>query len=222
MKIKTTDIFSVGDKIRLYIVDSKDKKNYSSQILDILDDDKFIVSGPIHKKKLIFLHKNEEIRVSSVIKNKGTYIFNANVVKREYKKIYKLELEKNSDIKKIQQRNFFRFNISIPATKYYIKKDKHDEKTIVEKCQTKDISGNGLQLYSNYKHNLEDIIICKFNIDEYPIEAKAKIIRINEIDTFDYNYSLGLKFIDLNESVSDRIVKFIFSQQRLLKEKGLI
>ena len=42
------------------------------------------------------------------------------------------------------------------------------------------------------------------------------------MDTFEYKYGMGIQFIDINERDRDAIVKFTFTKERELREKGLI
>lgn len=215
---KDSEELNVGDKIGITQTTLKSERNYSSQILDIVEDEIFIISGPISKNNLVMVHEGEKIKISYIIEDRGIYFFEAKVLKREYKDIYKLKINKTSKIEKHQQREFFRFKASIPV----IKEFQINEEMLVERSRTQDISGNGLKLYSNYYHDSGDIVSCKFKIDECEIVTDAKIVRVEEIDSFDYNYSLGLAFIDISEADRDKIIQYIFLQQRLLREKELI
>ena len=141
---------------------------------------------------------------------------------RELKNIYRLEIQKISNIRKYQQRQYYRLEISIPVIKEFVTKKGLEEIISTEDCVTKDISGSGLKLYSNFEHRVGDIIICRFRIGNRLIKIKGRILRIENIDTFDYNYSLGIKFIGLSEDDREQIIKFIFLKERLLREKGLI
>ena len=212
------DTCNIGDRIEIVRLTSEGEKSYPSQVLDISTEGIFVVSGPIYKNKLVMIHRDEKVIVSYVVENKGRYAFNAIVLRREYKDIYKLELQRTSYIKRYQQRRFYRFDISILVIKEFIAK----EDIIIEECKTKDISGNGLKLYSNMNHSVGDIIRCKFKIDNHPIDVKGKVVRIEKIDTFDYKHSLGIDFMGLDEKDRDRIIKFIFRKERLLREKELI
>ncbi|HSH35243.1 PilZ domain-containing protein, partial [Schnuerera sp.] len=177
---------------------------------------------PIHKNNMVLIHKDEIIEISYIVENKGRYSFNAKVLGREYERVYKLKIRRISQTKRSQLRGFYRFNIDIPVVKEFVLKQNTKEKTITEKCRTKDISGGGLKIYSNYEHKINDIVLCKFTIDNHQITTEGKVLRIEKVDTFDYDFSLGIKFIKLNEKDRDRIIQFIFFKQRLLREKGLI
>ena len=216
------DIFNIGDRIELIRKESEKIKLYPSQILDITGENTYIVSGPIHKNRIVLLHRFEKIGVSYLVENKGRYAFEARILKRDHGKIYKLEIEKISDIKKYQQREFYRFETSIPVTKEMTIKTKDGEDTVSELCRTKDISGSGVKLLSNLKHSIGDKVKCKFNIKDHPISVQCEILRVENIDTFDYTYGLGVNFIDISEEDRDIIIKFIFEKERLLRERGLI
>lgn len=222
METKGTEHFNIGNKITIFINKNGKKVYYPSQILDVLDEVTYIISGPIHKRQFVLLHRDEKIVISSVVENKGRYIFDAIVENRYIDNVYKLKIKKVSNIRKFQQRNYYRFEVEVPVTKYFSVKENDNENIFVEKCRTKDISGGGMRLYSNYEHNVGDIIGCEFNIDNCLINAKAEIVRIEDIDAFEYNYSIGVKFLEINETDRDKIIRFIFSEQRKLREKGLI
>lgn len=220
--VRNKDVFKIGDKIDLIKINSKEERAYPSQILDIIDGGIFLISGPIYRRQLIIVRKDEDIRISFIVKNKGKYVFDARVLDREYTNIYKLKVERISDIKIYQQREFYRFDTSIPVTKFFSLDNNGEEEILIEKCRTKDISGSGLKLYTNYKHQIGDIISCKFRIGNHPINTKGKILRVENIDTFEYKYSLGIHMFEIDEEDRDKIIKFIFSQQQLLRRKGLI
>ena len=213
-------LFNIGDRIELIREESENTKFYPSQVLDITKNNTYIVSGPIYKSRIVPLHINENIGVACLVENMGRYIFNAKVIKRDYKRVYKLELEKISDIVKYQQREYYRFETSLIVTKEMNLKTKTGEEVLSEACRTKNISGNGMQLLSNFKHEIGDRIICKFKIKGHPINLECEIIRIETIDTFDYNYSLGIKFLNISEMDRDIIIKYIFEKERLLRRKG--
>jgi len=215
-------IIRIGDKIEILKKDSIKKDSFPSQILDILENDEFIVSGPMKKHNLIFIHKNEIITIAKNIENKGRYEFDAIVLDRYIGKIYKIKLKKISEVRRKQLRRFYRFNISIPVNIKFTVIENGEEKVIFENSRTKDISGGGLKLLTNYSHNVDDIIECEFSINEKLIHTKAKVVRIESIDAFNYKFCLAVQFIDIDEYDRDVIIKYIFSKQRELRSKGLI
>ncbi len=212
------DYLDVGSKIEITILNNEDEISYPSQVLDIIKPKDLIISGPIKQNNLVFLHKNEDIRISYNVKNKGNYYFTAKILSRNYSSIYTLKVRRVSDIMKIQLRNHYRLLTTLSVYKKYMS----DEEENVETCETKDISGGGMKLYCNYKHKVGDELICSFKIGDYLIESKALVVRVEEIDSFNYKYSIGVSFLDMNDEDREVIIKYIFEKQRLLRLKGLI
>ncbi len=217
------DLLKVGDKIELLRIDSlQNKISYPSQVLDILDDDILEIRGPLHKNDFVFVSRKEKIRIIFVVKDKGKYQFDAEILNINYEGVYSLKIRRISDITKHQLRKYFRFEVSIPVKKYFTIIEDNEEKILEENCRTKDISGGGMKLYTNYQHNVGDIITCEFEVDKHLITTKAKVVRVEEVDTFEFDFALGVEFKDIEERNRDRIIKFIFTKQRELIEKGMI
>jgi len=217
------DLLKVGDKIELLRIDSlQNKISYPSQVLDILDDDILVIRGPLHKNDFVFVSRKEKIRIIFVVKDKGKYQFDAEILNINYEGVYSLKIRRISDITKHQLRKYFRFEVSIPVKKYFTIIEDNEEKILEENCRTKDISGGGMKLYTNYQHNVGDIITCEFEVDKHLITTKAKVVRVEEVDTFEFDFALGVEFKDIEERNRDRIIKFIFTKQRELIEKGMI
>lgn len=215
------EFLKVGMKIDISINDDN-KTFYPSQVLEVIEPDELIISGPIKKTQLVLLHIDEEVDVSYFVENRGRYSFTAKVVSRNLSKIYSLRIKATSSIDKIQLRNYFRIPVTLDVIKHFNTRDNGDNETHKEKCEAKDISGGGMKLYCNYKQEVGDEIQLKFKIKDSIIEAKAKVVRIGESSSLNYKYSIGVSYTEISESYRDLIVKFVFEQQRILRLKGLI
>lgn len=210
----------VGTKIDIFKKENK-KNFYPSQVLEIIEPDELVIRGPMKKTQLVLLHKGEEIEILYYVENKGRFIFTAKVISRELNKMYTLRIKKISEIRKIQLRNYYRLPVTLEIEKIFpVIND--DNKVFIEKCEAKDISGGGLKLYCNYQHVVGDEVYLKFKLENKLINAKAKVVRIEEIENLNYKYCIGITFVDIEEQIRDFIVKYIFEQQRILRFKGLI
>lgn len=213
---------SLGHKINIKRIKSKANGVYPSQILDILDDEIIIVSGPLHKRDIVLLNKDEIVEVSYIIEDKGKYFFRAKVLDRDNSKIYRLKLKRISDVNRVQLRRFYRLEVDVPVKKEFVIEEDGKRRIIEENCRSQNISGGGIKLYSNYEHKIGDQVLCSFFINNHQIVATGKVVRIEEVDIFYYKYGIGVKFVELNEEDRDRIISFIFQKQRELRNKGLI
>lgn len=215
-------LFCIGEKIDIIREDGGELKSYSSQILDIIDEGTFIINGPIYKNSLVFLYVDEVIDIICTKENKGKYKFSAIVEGRTIKKIYSIKIKKIGNVKKIQQREYYRFDISVPVKKVYIANQNKDETNDEKDCKAKDISGNGMKLMCNFKHSVGDRIICNFSIDNNKLSVNGEVVRIEKTDAFNFKYSIGIKFLDIEAKDRDIIVGYIFKEERKLRNKGLI
>lgn len=213
---------SLGHKINIKRIKSKANGVYPSQILDILDDEIIIVSGPLHKRDIVLLNKDEIVEVSYIIEDKGKYSFRAKVLDRDNSKIYRLKLKRISDVNRVQLRRFYRLEVDVPVKKEFVIEEDGKRRIIEENCRSQNISGGGIKLYSNYEHKIGDQVLCSFFINNHQIVAMGEVVRIEEVDIFYYKYGIGVKFVELNEEDRDRIISFIFQKQRELRNKGLI
>lgn len=218
-----TDIcsLSIGMKLEIEIFKGSNGIVYPSQLLDIKDCDEFTISGPIVKNELVLLHVGDDINISYMIKDKGKHYFLAKIISRSHTGIYSLKVKKISNIKNIQQRKYYRLPTNIPILKHF-KEDNEKTENNVESCETKDISGGGIKIYSNKLHKSGDRVACALDLLDEKIFIKCKVIRIEEVDSFNYKYLIGLEFVDIEDRDIDIIIKYIFNEQRKLRLKGLI
>ncbi|WP_427338668.1 flagellar brake protein [Caloranaerobacter sp. DY30410] len=212
----------IGDKIEIREINTKTNNKYASQILDIIDDNIYIISGPIQKSALIPLHVGSLIEISYFREDKGRFIFKAKIIEREYKDIYKLKIEKISCITKLQERNYYRLSVKLDVQKVYNLKLDDEEKETIENCIAKDISGSGIRVFCNFKHSVGDLIKLHISIKDFSITALGTVVRVQEIENDKFKFSLGIKFIEIKDEDRERLIKYIFEQQRKLRKKGMI
>lgn len=209
----------IGDNIKIICKD-KDIK-YSSQLLDKIDNNIYVISGPIHKNTLIPLSFGVEIIIEYFKENSGRFVFKAKIIKRESKKLYKLYIKKIGNINKLQERDYYRLSDMLKVKKIIQDSNNIDEND-EEKCVTEDISGNGMKILSDCIHKHGDIVLCKIFIEEDIIQIVGQIVRFEKTENKKYNYALGIKFTEINNNDRQKIIKYIFTQQRKLRKKGLI
>jgi len=219
----TFKFLELGMKLDIAIIDANDKRTfYPSQVLEFIEPDELIISGPMKKGQLVLLHKDEEIKVFYNVESRGKYTFDARIISREYKKIYILRIKRTSNVRKIQLRDYFRLPITLEVEKSFTISKGNNKEIITETCEAKDISGGGMKLYCKHKHEIGDEIQWKVKIKDNILEGKATVVRVEQVDAFNYKYSLGISFTDIAEKDREIIIKYIFEHQRILRIKGLI
>lgn len=213
---------NIGDRITVRGIGAIKKTNFNSQILDIIDYNNFIISGPIHKSHIIPVRLDSTFEIIYFKEDKGRFSFKAVVTDRDVNGIYKLKIRKVDETIKVQERDFYRLPININVLKTLSTLDGLEEKKIEENCVTKDISGGGMKLLCNYTHSIKDVVDLKLNINESDIYTDGIVVRIKKSDSFGYIYEIGIKFTNLKTADRDNIIRFIFEQQRKKRRKELI
>jgi len=217
--VDNVDFLSIGDKIEIKLSNKKGNVIYSSQVLDILKGKQYIISGPISKSTLVPLHINEKVKLFYYKKNLGRFSLNAIIKNRETSSIYKLMVEQIGDIEKVQERDYFRLWHMLKASKSHLIENNIN---IEEACMTVDISGGGLKLLCNFNHNISDKLEIKVETNDLKISCIGEVVRISDSNSIDYKHILGVKFTQISKEDREKIVRFIFNEQRKLRKKGLI
>ena len=215
-------LFRIGQRIEISREEKRGRKFYPSQILDIIDKNVYVISGPIYKTSFIMVHKNEIIKISCAVKNKGRFCFEGRVLERKFNKIYIVKIQQVSKVYRTQERNYYRFPINIKVIKKFVVGKSEKEEIIEENCESKDISGNGIALKTSFKHSIGDIVGMSFDINDRTIDVMGKVVRIKPVDVFYYKYEIGVNFCDIASKDRETIIKYIFEREIRMREKGLI
>lgn len=214
----------IGAKIEIVTKFGSNREEiYFSMVQDIISDSTFLITMPMSKGKPAFLHIGEEVLVY-YFNYHGQYSFRAIVIKRyEFQGIYFFKLEKNSKVARLQRRNYFRLPKTIPVQVDIFSKDK-----IVNTLygNSLDIGGGGLAVIVDKKLNEDSKVICTFTLEHdsaiKDFQVKGRVVRCVHTQNMDDKFEVGISFEDICEQQRDRIIKFIFEEQRKLMKKGLI
>lgn len=83
------------------------------------------------------------------------------------------------------------------------------------------ISGGGLRFYCNEQFKVGDVLMLKTFLPTYAhvIKIKCSVLQCeNRVDGG--GYELNVKYLDMDEAVRDKIIRYIFSRQRkILRNK---
>ncbi len=169
--------------------------------------------------KSIILTDGTQLKATFVEESKAVYAFPTEVVGRKLGQIpmIKLSIPDESDIVKIQRRNYVRIEHPVDIAIHYQE----------EKYQfvTDDISAGGVAVIINEEINFKDgddvsvIIPLSFvNGDMKYIFSEAKVVRIWDKNGITI---ASLEFVDADDVDKQHIVRFSFERQLLLRKKGI-
>ncbi|MFZ5966571.1 MAG: flagellar brake protein [Bacillota bacterium] len=229
--MNNNELFSVGDRIEIethqFYMDNQKyndekKKILVSQVLDIIDDQTYVVATPIFNNVITPIPIGEFIYIKQNKKNEGVFIFKAKVISRKtLKHISCLIIQKIGDIDKDQRRNFFRLEVVLDIQFRQLDQKGNPSGTFT-RAYTQDISGGGLRLISNEKIKVGTTIEIHINTGEDTIIAKGRIIRCSLHDAVENTFEIATAFEGINEKTRTQIISFIFHYQRKMRKKGLI
>lgn len=233
--IDIMEVLAFGDSIKIEEKKGDESFFLESTIVDIdVKKNIFKIYNPIYKKRLYMLSKEKKYTFRYIDKRSGIYSFEGTVIKREKEKgLYILTVKFKGNTKKNQRREFFRIKVMKKVTvKEPLEKNFKNSKKMLEfkkrikfkseEFVLKDISGGGIGFYSNHKYEKNTIIIVELVLLDKKIEVLGEIVRVIPDVNSDYNFIIGVKFLNLDSKTRSDVVSFIFSRQRELRKKGLI
>lgn len=240
MSIDIFDLLKPGERIDLEPINNslrdksdEEKKCYVTKIFDINDDEDIEAFMPMEKTKLILLPVGS-IFNASFFTSHGIYGCEVRV-KERYKKdaLFVLVLEQLTEFEKQQRREYYRYDCIIGMNTRQLSVEEYDDFSSngqfillpdpAGKSVIVDISGGGMRFVSADKYEAGRILHCIFmltiNGETRRFETMFKIIGARPSPNNIRNTEYRGEFIGLSNTDRDYIVKFIFEQQRISRQK---
>lgn len=210
-----------------------EKDYYISKVYDIREDGMVEILMPMEKAKMILLSVDEEYQVYFYA-NKGIFTGTARVAERyRDENVTVAVLEMISTLKKQQRREYYRYCCMIGMTS---RKLGLEEATDYEenhrllsgeepdgKCVIVDISGGGMRFVSPEKYERGNLIHCRFMIkvkDENRIyNVVMRILDCRDMGNGTKNVEYRGQFIAMGNYERESIIKFIFEEERKLRQR---
>lgn len=212
--------FNINGKLEIVWSDGY----YKSDIQD-LTDQYIAISIPIKDGQYIPLRQGEQLEVLYFYNKEEMYKFYTVVVGRKVDKVPVILLEFPKELIKIQRRKFVRVPIvcAIDLSKIENGNIDSDVKKLVEKNQALikavmvDLSGGGMRIKIKNELKLDDSIIAYIPLDSGEVAIKGEVVRVEKDE--EKRYVCGINFVDLEEKVQDKIIRYIFQIMRNQRRK---
>ncbi len=211
-----TDKINIGDRIEITVKREKAlAKCYISQVVNILDGEHVVVHAPISYGKIIKLSNKEDYSFL-FITDKTMTRFDSRILgyfKENNFILMKIKLTSKGE--RIQRREYFRFACLLPLKFSVISDDISivDSKQMFE-AVIKDVSGGGIRFVSNHNVKKDTKIKCLLLFNSDYLITIAKVLNVQEFPKSVYKYEYRASFIGILPEEQDRIVQFIFEEQR--------
>jgi len=190
-----------------------EKALYKSTIQDIKKNE-IIISIPVGEGIYLTINAGDEIEQYYYDDKGNIFKYSTKILGRLIEKgmpFYRLSLPYN--IEKIQRRDFVRVDIVKEITYIY---EKNINTSEMKKALIVDLSGGGTKIKVKEKLYKDDIILISFSEEDFNLRIKGKIVRVDM--TEDKDYICGVKFIDLEEKIREKIIRLVFTIMRKQRE----
>ncbi|MCX7842612.1 MAG: flagellar brake protein [Clostridia bacterium] len=196
-----------------------------SQLEWIEDDNTGVIATPIFEGALYPIRIGWGMNVYFIFKD-NLYTFSSKVSSTYSKdNISLLKIVFQGEIRRIQRRQFFRFECCVPI-KYRIvasTKPEYNEGILFTDTFSRDLSGSGVCIATEEKmlqNQLVELLLPLENSKE--VNFFGRVVRSVKPEYNDLKYETGLSFYDIQYKEREAIIGFIFREQRKLRKKGLI
>ena len=212
--------YKIGSPLRLDIYDDSGDiidRNFVSQFEAPIDEYEAYIAVPIVEGVVYAVRIGWSMTVYMQEGN-SFYRFHARVAQRlqiDGRPI--LRILRVSIIDEAQRRKYFRFKHIIPFRYRIIENYGKDFDAPYQNSKTADISGSGLSFTSMCELKKDSLLECELMIDRTPIYLIGRImrcVRVADLDLNQFEYQIGVLFLEIEEYKRDLIIKFIFHEER--------
>lgn len=200
------------------MVDQYPTEQYHSRIEDISSNN-MTIAMPMSKGYPVYLNRGQHF-FGKVIVNGLVYRFKSNLLEKRVHPLPVWIISTPIEIKKIQQRSFVRIDTMLHVNFKIF--DTNQDNSPPINAMTKDISGGGLRIIYKHSIKLGARLQISFNIPDIgAVETLGEVMRVDKLDDERDLYGIGIKFLNMPESLRSKIIKFIFKKQLEYRQKGL-
>jgi len=215
----------VGDRLEMrFKKEGEVPKIYLSQVYDFSDKNSVVVHTPISYGKYVALTPKQPCSLLFFL-GEGMMSFEAVVVKTFMEESFSLEkLQFTSEGEKMQRREFFRFECTLPIRFSVISPEVDTDRNPptqqpLREGIIKDIGGGGLRFVSNADVESGENIKCLLLLEREYIVVIGKILHKYSFPRSPYKYQYRVIFVGILPEEKEKIVQYVFNQQRSLLSK---
>lgn len=203
--------FAINSKVEIFW----NEGYYKSNIEDVADGNSISISIPIKDGQYIALRRGEQVEVIYYY-DKDIYKFYASVIDRKVEGIPIIMLAYPKEVFKIQRRKFVR--VPILCTVEYSKIEESLKNGPLKAIMV-DLSGGGMRMKFPEHVSLGDKLKATIPVGTEQFEIKGEVVRI-EKEVEGKRNICGVSFIDLDDRIREKIIRYIFQKMREQMKKG--
>lgn len=221
-------MLEIGTKIYLVHKSNDEEGDKKEQLrcrfVDREDDESILVDYPINEvteKQQLFLLEGERFLATFIGKDGAVYEFDTEIIARKRTNVPMLQLEDpgKEHYRRIQRRDYVRVEAVLDVVVHPLHREKVPFQTVLV-----DISGGGckivwpkekdVSLGENYRLEL----VLPLKPKEERIEIIGEVVRVNAPQTDSDKKRVSFKFIEISEGDRQKIIKFCFDRQLVMRK----
>lgn len=218
-KKNTSDvIFKINQRLDIMLTKSY-AEQYSSRIEDI-GTEHMVIAMPMSKGFPILLRPGNKF-YGKILLAEAVYLFTSTFLDKRMQPLPIWIISKPEDVQKIQQRAFVRVDATLPVQVEILPENEQDPAQQLE-VATRDISGGGLKIICKQPMLANTKLLLTINVPEAGlIQTAAEVMRVERPQPDRELYWVGVKFVDMNEQIRSKIIRFVFKRQMEQRKKGI-
>jgi len=180
-----------------------------------LPDNQIIIEAPIHKGVLYMIPLGEILFVYFT-DEKGRYDFQCRVIDRfQESDVHFIKAKVLTEISHSQRRDDFRVEKILHGKIILQKRVEGILQKLESDCQSFDISGGGIALYTNEAYEADQNVTLAIPIgyEGALIHLKAEIKWCFPCERPNYTHSTGARFLFADQNESDKMARYVFQLQ---------
>ncbi|MBM7555360.1 flagellar brake protein [Halanaerobacter jeridensis] len=234
----------INQRVEFEIKNGEYEGSYPTQVVDIINDNRFVINAPFSKGRVIRASTNTRGQVS--IRGKtALYSIPVTLVAKDFDSTHLFIVEQAGQARKIQERRYFRLDLYKSTMFKLIGEEKDLEKfeninpedfiesqnIDFDELETReipgiidDISAGGVKLITQHKLELEQLLDLDLSfVGSKFTSVLGEVVRVDKVvKENDKRYEVGVEFLGFGRSERDELMSWLFSKQRELRKKGLI
>jgi c-di-GMP-binding flagellar brake protein YcgR len=213
----------IQQKVELQILHGPYAAAYST-VVDDVDDSGITVAHPLMGGRIVPLRRGESVRVEFAVSGAARIAFLSTVeaVHRAPYPVVRLVRPDPAHVARFQQRSFVRLPISIPLRYRRISEPVPNLNLPLRGVgEMIDLSASGVQVALPEVLMEGDSLLIEFTLAEETFSLFAEVVRkVGAVGLRSFAY--GLRYLEVDESQRQAILRFIFAQQRERRRLGLL
>lgn len=224
--------------------DSQLAKVHKSQVLDVLDNGNIVMAIPLDGTQLVLMPLGVRLEIV-FYSNTGLYKCIALIVER-YKRdnVYMQEVELKTELEKFQRREFYRYNCLLDMSYYVMTEEEEklesggeifihiqetDGRERENTAKIVDISGGGLRfntllLETDRELKTNQKLLLWFRLKNEHMDKEYHIVGdviacVRKNSQGESYYEGRVKFDIQDEKIREEIIRYIFEEERKLRQR---